>query len=161
MAISYAPFFSTTYANGTCLALYVVSEDETSTDHLRMRSIMKKYITTLVMMMMFAVTVPMLSGTVEAQRSYNSRSRSYQTRTYNNGYYQNGYYDNGYYNGRTSTYDRHRKAVNIGGGAAVGAILGALIGGGKGALIGAAVGAAGGAVVTSKQAPRNYYRYRY
>jgi hypothetical protein len=123
---------------------------------------MKKYITTLVMMMMFAVTVPMLSGTVEAQRSYSPRSRSYQTRSYRDGYYQNGYYGNGYSNnGARAVYDQHRKAVNIGGGAAVGALLGALLGGGKGALIGAAVGAAGGAVVTSKQAPRNYYRYRY
>ena len=121
---------------------------------------MKKYITTFVMMMMLAVTVPMLSGTVEAQRSYAPRTRSYQTRYYGNSSYQNGYYSNGYNNGPT-VYDRHRKAVNIGGGAAVGALLGALIGGGKGALIGAAVGAAGGAVVTSKQAPRNYYRYRY
>ncbi len=110
---------------------------------------MKKYIITFVMMLMLAMTVPMLSGTVEAQRVY--RDRSYQTRFYGNGYYNNG----------RTVYNQHRKAVNIGGGAAVGAIIGALIGGGKGALIGAGVGAAGGAIVTSKQAPRNYYRYRY
>lgn len=109
---------------------------------------MKKYITTLVMMVMLAMSVPVLSGTVEAQRSYR---QTYQSRSYD---YYNGYR-------RPNIYNSHRKAVNIGGGAAVGAILGALLGGGKGALIGAAVGAAGGAVVTSKQAPRNYYRYRY
>jgi hypothetical protein len=119
---------------------------------------MKKYIATLVMFVTMAVTIPALSGSVEAQRVYRTRSRSYETRVYNDPYYNgNGYY-NGYNNG-TTVYDRHRKAVNIGGGAGVGAIIGALIGGGKGALIGAAVGAAGGAIVTSKQAPRNYYRY--
>jgi osmotically inducible lipoprotein OsmB len=95
---------------------------------------MKKYITTFVMMIMLAISVPMLSGTVMAQRY---------------GYSQ------------TNVYTRHRKAANIGGGALAGAILGALLGGKKGALIGAAVGAAGGAVVTHKQGPRNYYRYRY
>jgi len=116
---------------------------------------MKRYIATLVMFATLAIMVPALSGTVDAQRVY--RMRSYESRVYNDPYA----YDNGYYNNGTAVYDRHRKAANIGGGAAVGAIIGALIGGGKGALIGAAVGAAGGAVVTSKQAPRNYYRYRY
>ena len=137
--------FSTTYANGTCLAIYLGSEAKMAPRQFEVRSVMKKYITTFVMMVMLAMSVPMLSGTVEAQRVY----RTYQSRTYNYGYQ------------RPNVYDRHRKAANIGGGAAVGAILGALIGGGKGALIGAAVGAAGGAVVTSKQRPRNYYRYRY
>ncbi len=124
---------------------------------------MRRYITSFVMMAMLAISVPMLSATVEAQRSYGRHSRSYQSRYYTDGYTTNsGYYDNGYYGTQQpNVYDRHRKAVNIGGGAAVGAIIGALIGGGKGALIGAAVGAAGGAVVTKKQAPRNYYGYRY
>lgn len=94
---------------------------------------MKKYITTFVMMVMLAISVPMLSGTAQAQYGY----------------------------GRPNIYNRHRKAVNIGGGAAVGALLGALLGGRKGALIGAGVGALGGVVVTKKQAPRNYYRYNY
>jgi osmotically inducible lipoprotein OsmB len=95
---------------------------------------MKKYITTFVMMVMLAISIPMLSGTAAAQ-SYGVS--------------------------RPNIYNRHRKAVNIGGGALAGALLGALLGGKKGALIGAAVGAAGGAIVTKKQAPRNYYRYGY
>ncbi|MBV9242503.1 MAG: glycine zipper 2TM domain-containing protein [Acidobacteria bacterium] len=93
----------------------------------------------------------MLSSTVEAQRRYIPRSeRSYYS-TYDS---------NAYGLKKPNVYDRHRKAVNIGGGAVAGALLGALFGGRKGALIGAAVGAAGGAIVTKKQAPRNYYRYR-
>ena len=95
---------------------------------------MKKYMTTFVMMVMLAVSVPMLSGTAMAQRY---------------GYSQ------------PNIYSRHRKAVNIGGGALAGAILGALLGGKKGALIGAAVGTAGGVIVTKKQAPRNYNRFIY
>ena len=108
---------------------------------------MKKYITTFVMMAMMAVSIPMLSTSAQAQRA---------RRVYDSQYYD---YNDGYQ--QPNVYDRHRKAVNIGGGAVAGAILGALLGGKKGALIGAAVGAAGGAIATKKQAPRNYYRYRY
>jgi len=99
------------------------------------------------MMAMLAVSVPMLAGTAEAQRS-----RRYYAQSYDN-------YDYGYQ--QPKVYDRHRQAVNIVAGTAAGALLGALLGGKKGALIGAGVGALGGAVVTKKQAPRNYYGYRY
>lgn len=92
------------------------------------------------MVVMLAVAVPMLSGTAQAQRYYSP----YGSRS-----------------GVSRVYDRHRQAVNIGGGALAGALLGALLGGKKGALIGAAVGVAGGAIATRKQAPRNYYRYNY
>jgi hypothetical protein len=132
---------------------------------------MKKYISTFLMMAIMAVSVPMLAGTAAAQRSCNTRSsRSSERRSYSssngyhgNGYSNSGYYDNGYNNGSSSrrVYDQHRQAVNIGAGAAAGALLGALIGGKKGALIGAGVGAVGGAIVTKKQAPRNYTRYSY
>jgi uncharacterized membrane protein YebE (DUF533 family) len=98
---------------------------------------MKRYIASFLMVVMLAVAVPMLSGTAQAQvyNPYGSRSRV------------------------SRIYDRHRQAVNIGGGALAGALLGALLGGKKGALIGTAVGVAGGAIATRKQAPRNYYRY--
>jgi len=100
---------------------------------------MKKYIASFLMFAMVALSVPMLASSAQAQ------------------YYDPYYRDQS----RVSrTYDQHRKAVNIGGGAAAGALLGALLGGKKGALIGAGVGALGGVIVTKKQAPRNYYRYR-
>lgn len=114
--------------------------------------------------------------TSRVYRSYGSRAynqgynTAYENRIYEQGYstaYGNRVYDQGYYTGNTSygygqpsVYDRHRKAVNIGVGTGAGALLGALIGGGKGAVIGAAAGAAGGAIVTNRQSPRNYYRYR-
>jgi hypothetical protein len=108
---------------------------------------MKKYIASLVMMAMLAVSIPMLAGTASAQRRYDGRRYSQQN------------YDYGYQ--QPNVYDKHRKAVNIAAGTVAGALLGALLGGKKGALIGAGVGAVGGIVVTKKQAPRNYSRYRY
>ena len=117
------------------------------------------------MAVMLTVAIPAMGITSVAQtRSCNSNNRQYRetSNSYSNdGYYSNegyGYEDVQYRNGQPNVYDRHRKAINIGSGAAAGAILGAIFGGRKGALIGAAVGAAGGAVVTSKQRPRNYYR---
>ena len=127
------------------------------------------------MIIMVAATVPMLSATVDAQTRCNTNRRTsriynnYENRGYEQGYntYGTRVYDQGYntgYNtygyGQPNVYARHRKAMNIGIGAGAGALLGALIGGGKGALIGAAAGAGGGYVVTQKQSPRNYYRYR-
>jgi len=97
---------------------------------------MKRYIASFLMFAMLALSVPMLSGTAQAQ-VYNPYNRSRVSRVY----------------------DRHRQAVNIGGGALAGALLGALLGGKKGALLGTAIGAAGGYVGTRKQAPRNYYGY--
>lgn len=120
---------------------------------------MRKYISALVLSSVFAAMIPLSATTAAAQTRYSSRYReSRQAQTYyNNGVYGN----NGYYagNGRPNVYQRHRKAVNIAVATGAGAILGALLGGKKGALIGAAAGVAGGAIITKKQAPKNYYRY--
>ena len=59
---------------------------------------------------------------------------------------------------RPNYYRRHRKLVNIGGGAVGGAIIGGLLGGKKGAAIGTLAGAGTGAIVTHKQRSKNYYR---
>ena len=106
---------------------------------------MKKFIATFVMMAIMAVIIPM---------SANAQTRSGR-------YYQNSRSTNSRYYKKPNVYDRHRKSINIGGGAAGGALLGALIGGKKGALIGALLGAGGGAIVTAKQKPRNYIKPRY
>jgi hypothetical protein len=117
---------------------------------------MKKTISAILMTAMLALAVPTF-----AQTRYCDDSRySQQGRYYNEQYYGNGYYDP-YYGRNNSikdTYNRHRKAANIAIGVGAGALLGAFLGGKRGALIGAAAGAAGGAIVTRKQAPRNYYR---
>jgi len=133
---------------------------------------MKKKMTALVIASILAVMTPMAATSTVAQNRYLERkdsrySREYKARndqrrrSYNERYYDERY-DDGYYNGeyrQPNVYDRHRKAMNLGIGAAAGAIIGGLIGGKKGALIGAGVGVAGGAIVTAKQKPRNYPRY--
>ncbi len=104
--------------------------------------IMKKYITTLVMAGMMAVTIPLLADTASAQtrRYYNSRTRTYTT-------YK-----------RPNVYQRHRKAFNLGIGTAAGALIGGLIGGKRGAVIGGLAGVGGGALFHHKQRPQNYLR---
>ena len=108
---------------------------------------MKRFITSLIMTAMLAIAIPTLSTTASAQTRryyrYYTPTRVTQTYTY----------------GRPSFYSRHRKAVNIAAASGIGAVLGGLFGGKRGALIGAAAGVAGGAIVSSRQAPRNYYRY--
>ena len=112
---------------------------------------MKKYIATLIMMVVPAVTLSLaLPTTAEAQKQYVQR-----------------YVDR---NGRVryrrvakpSFYRRHRNRSNLAIGTGGGAILGALIGGKKGALIGAGVGAGSSALYTYKLNPktRKYYKVR-
>ena len=101
----------------------------------------KKYITTLIMAAMMAVTIPALAGSADAQtRRYVSRTRTVT------------------YTKRPNFYRRHRKAINIGVGTGVGMLVGGLIGGRKGTVIGGLAGAGGGALYTHKQRPKNYSR---
>ena len=105
---------------------------------------MKKIITTFMMMAMFAVMIPLMSTSVNAQTRYYRNRTTYST-TYN----------------RPSFYRRHRNVINMGIGTAAGALLGGLIGGKKGALIGLAAGAGGSALYTYKIKPKTpvyYYR---
>jgi len=111
----------------------------------------RKFITTFVMAIMFAISIPALAGTASAQRRNNDRN--YDTQ-YDDQYYQDEYYDDYEYK-KPNVYDRHRKAINIGVAAGTGAIIGGIFGGKKGALIGAGVGVATGAIITAKQKPRN------
>jgi hypothetical protein len=135
------------------------------------RKMMKKHLSTLLLLTMVIATLPIFSGLATAQRrdrcetnngrtsrGYNGESRRYYDGTT---YYNDDSYDQDYGYGRRSMYDRHRKAINLGVSTGAGAIIGALIGGRRGALIGAAAGVAGGAIVTAKQRPRNNGRYQY
>ncbi len=104
---------------------------------------MKKFITTLMMMAMLAVMLP-LAANAQTRYSRNYRTRTTTTRTYN----------------RPNFYERHRNLINIGIGTGAGALLGGLIGGRKGALIGTAAGAGGSALYTYKINPKDGRRYR-
>jgi hypothetical protein len=128
---------------------------------------MKRSITTFLTIAMLAISLPMLAGTASAQRRTNYNRDRY-SREYGNDQrvYRGSQQYYGYGDEQPSTYDKHRKAVNLAAGTGLGAIIGALVGGRKGALIGGAAGLAGGAIVTKKQRPRNpnsndYYRNQY
>jgi hypothetical protein len=137
----------------------------------------RKFFASVLTAIMLTVAIPMLATTSSAQgnrfdkaakkeakaarkaaKRYNRDQARYDER-YGDYDYNEGYNDDYGYE-QPNVYDRHRKAINIGGGAVAGAVLGAVLGGKKGALIGAAVGAAGGAIATKVQQPRNTpYRY--
>ena len=113
---------------------------------------MKKFLTTLMMLAMLAVMMPLAANaqtrTTRRSRNYN-QGRTYTTRTYTPQVYR-----------RPSLYQRHRNLINVGIGTGAGALLGGLIGGGKGALIGTAIGAGGSALYTYKINPKTGRRYR-
>ncbi|MEO7539435.1 MAG: hypothetical protein ABIV21_05375 [Pyrinomonadaceae bacterium] len=103
----------------------------------------KKYLTMFLMFAVLGIMIPMMASTTNAQtrRYYNSRTHRWV-------YYK-----------KPGFYRRHRKAVNIGAGAGVGALAGGLIGGRKGVAIGGLAGAGGGYLVTKKQRSKNHVRY--
>ncbi|MFN0138783.1 MAG: hypothetical protein ACKVQW_01685 [Pyrinomonadaceae bacterium] len=111
---------------------------------------MKKYITTFVMAIMMAASVPVLATTAQAQRYCNTNNR----RSYNNGDRNRNYSYK-----RPNVYRRHRKAFNIGIGTGIGMLVGGMLGGKKGLVIGGLAGAGGGAIFTHKQKPKNRVRY--
>ena len=108
---------------------------------------LRKYISSFLMLALLAITLPLAASSANAQtrRYYNKRTHTWTVVK------------------KPNFYRRHRKAVNIGAGAAAGALVGGLIGGKKGALIGGGAGAGGGYLVTKKQKRKHYtrvYRYR-
>jgi hypothetical protein len=105
---------------------------------------MKKFITTFLMMAMLAMMAIALPTSADAQTRRSYRNRTTTTRVVN----------------RPSFYRRHRNLINIGIGTGAGALLGGLIGGKRGAGWGALAGAGGSALYTYKIRPkqRRYYR---
>ena len=112
----------------------------------------KKYITTLAMVIMAAVAIPVFADTASAQKNCR-RSTAASRAAYRRSVARQRQYVT--YK-KPSFYSRHRKAINIGAGAGVGALVGGLLGGKKWAAIGGLGGAGGGAVFTKVQKPRNY-----
>jgi hypothetical protein len=107
---------------------------------------LRKYVLLILMAILVAVMLPFATATDASGQTRRTRSRTV-TRYY---YYK-----------KPNFYRRHRKAINIGGGALAGALVGGLIGGRKGALIGTAAGAGGGYIFHKKQRPKNHYTIRY
>lgn len=112
----------------------------------------KKVITTILMALVFSIGVPFIaeSPSTVATAQFRTHTRYYRDRRGRLVAVR-----------RPGIYRRHRKAINIGGGALAGAVVGGLIGGRKGALIGGAAGAGTGAIVTHKQKSKHYTRRWY
>lgn len=114
---------------------------------------LKKYFTTLLMISMMGVMLPLMATNASAaaaatsasgpSRCYNARTRTY------------------YLCKKPNFYRRHRKAINIAAGTGIGMLVGGLLGGRKGVVIGGLAGAGGGALFTHKQRPKNYIRPYY
>src|SRR5438445_6940804 len=113
-----------------------------------------KYVTTFLMAMMFAVTVPIFSTPAVAQSRYCScaSSRRYASRRYTSRRYARRSYATRSYAStrqyatykRPGFYSRHRQAINIAAGSGIGALVGGLLGGRRGVAIGGLAGAGGG-----------------
>ena len=98
---------------------------------------MKKYLIGLIMLAVFAVTIPLSvsAQTCRPNKRKANYSRNYQVR--------------GYQAQRPGFYQRHRNLINIGVATGGGALIGGLWGGNrKGMLKGAIVGAGAGALYT-------------
>ena len=106
---------------------------------------MKKYITAILMSLMLFAMMPFATATDAIGQTRRVHRRTHAT----------------YYYKKPNFYRRHRKAINIAGGAAGGALLGGLIGGRKGAGIGALAGAGGGYLFTRKQHSKHHYTRHY
>ncbi len=131
---------------------------------------MKKFLVGVLMIMVFAVVLPISASAQDyCRRSYRSARYSNAYYGYNNGarryrrsYNRRSYRRPVYYSSyrRPSFYRRHRNVINMAIGTGGGALLGGLLGGRRGAGIGALLGAGGSALYTYKLNPkkRRYYR---
>jgi hypothetical protein len=138
---------------------------------------MKKFLVGTLLLLVFAITLPILtyaqSCRIRGNRArstnysyanygYNQRRnynrRNDERRSYSRSYYQPSEY---YYSQRRpSFYRRHRNLINIGIGSGAGALIGGLLGGRRGAGYGLLAGAGTSALYTYKIRPkqRRYYR---
>lgn len=119
---------------------------------------MKKFIAGLVILFVFAVTVPL---SVDAQTCRGKR-KSYTSKRYNSRNYSNQRYQTrGYVYQKPSFYQRHKNLIDIGIGTGGGALLGGLLRGKRGAGYGALIGAGSGALYTYVLKPKKKRVYRY
>lgn len=118
---------------------------------------MKKFIAGLVILFVFAVTVPILVDAQTCRGNRNNRSNRYNSRNYSNRNYQT----RGYVYQPPSFYQRYRNPINIGIGTGAGALIGGLLRGKRGAGYGALIGAGSGALYTYVLKPKKKRVYRY
>ncbi len=120
---------------------------------------MKKILVSLLILFVFAITVPL---SVEAHNGcprYRRARRSTVSRNYSTRYARPVYYETrGYSYQRPSFYQRHKHIVDVGIGTGAGALIGGLLRGRRGAGWGALIGGGSGGLYTTVLKPkrRNY-----
>ncbi len=117
---------------------------------------MKKFIAGLVILFVFAVTVPLSVDAQTCRGSRNYRSSRNNSRNYSTRRYQT----RGYVYQQPSFYQRHKNIIDIGIGTGGGALLGGLLRGKRGAGYGALIGAGSGALYTYVLKPKRKRVYR-
>ena len=117
---------------------------------------MKKFIAGLVILFVFAITVPITVDAQTCRSGRNYRSSRNNSRNYSNRNYQN----RNYVYQRPSFYQRHKNLIDIGIGTGGGALLGGLLRGRRGAGYGALIGAGSGALYTYVLKPKRTRYYR-
>ncbi len=121
---------------------------------------MKKILASLLILFVFAITVPL---TVEAHNGcsrHRKARKSYVSRNYRSRTVRPVYQTRGYTYSRPSFYQRHRNLINIGIGTGAGALIGGLTKGKRGAGYGALIGAGSGALYTYVLKPKKKRIYR-
>ena len=117
---------------------------------------MKKFIAGLVILFVFAITVPITVDAQTCRNGRNYRSSRNNSRNYSNRNYQR----RNYVYQRPSFYQRHKNLIDIGIGTGGGALLGGLLRGRRGAGYGALIGAGSGALYTYVLKPKRQRGYR-
>ena len=107
---------------------------------------MKKFLVSIMMLLVFATVLPLSAEACPRHR----RHRSYASRTYRTTNYRTA----SYVARRPSFYRRHRNLINIGIATGAGALVGGLIGGRRGVGLGLLGGAGAGALYTYKLNPK-------
>lgn len=130
---------------------------------------MKKFIAGLIVLFVFAVTVPWSASaqTCRGNRKYKKSyaGQRYNARGYSNRYAPRSYANRNYAAGeyayrKRSLYQRHKHLVDIGIGTGAGALIGGLLRGKRGAGYGALIGAGSGLLYTTVLKPKKRTVYR-
>jgi len=113
---------------------------------------MKKFIATLMTLIVLSIAAVPAGAQTRDRRSYRRAAQTRYDDRYDDVRYRNDQY---IYEDDRSIWDKHRDKITTAGGAVGGAVLGGLIGGKKGAIIGAITGGAGAAIYTYKIRDKN------
>ncbi|MGI8638628.1 MAG: hypothetical protein ACR2MG_01530 [Pyrinomonadaceae bacterium] len=115
---------------------------------------MRKILASLLILFVFAITVPLSVEAHNGCSRHRKARRSNVSRNYTSRYARPVYQTRGYNYSRPTFYQRHRNVINLGIGTGAGALIGGLLRGKRGAGYGALIGAGSGALYTYVLKPK-------